>query len=159
MSLTCPALTCPALTGQTVRMATDTPGPDTSALDAAKYVALTTFRRNGDAVVSPVWTVRHGDGWACTTGSDSGKVKRLRHTARVELAPCDMRGAVAADAPRFSGTARVVVDPSEYATIRKAVAKKYGLMSALLTAWSKVAGLFGSKAAEGAVAWTAEGPA
>ena len=46
-----------------------------------------------------------------------------------------------------------------HAQIRSAVAKKYGLMSALLTAWSKVAGLFGSKAAEGAVAWTVEGPA
>ena len=132
---------------------------DTSALDDAKYVALTTFRRNGDAVVSPVWTVRHGDGWACTTGSDSGKVKRLRHTSRVELAPCDMRGNVADDAPRFAGTGRVVTDPAEYAQVRKAVAKKYGLMSALLTVWSKVAGLFGSKAAEGAVAWTVEGPA
>jgi len=140
---------------QTVRMATT----DTSALDDAKYVALTTFRRSGDAVVSPVWTVRHGDGWACTTGSESGKVKRLRHTGRVELAPCDMRGNVAANAPRFAGTARVVADPGEYDQVRRAVAKKYGLMSALLTAWSKVAGLFGSKAAEGAVAWTVDGPA
>jgi hypothetical protein len=132
---------------------------DTSALDDAKYVALTTFRRNGDAVVSPVWIVRHGDGWACTTGSDSGKVKRLRHTSRVELSPCDMKGGVAAGAPRFVGTGRVVTDPAEYAQVRKAVAKKYGLMSALLTVWAKVAGLFGSKAAEGAVAWTVEGPA
>lgn len=132
---------------------------DTSTLDDAKYVALTTFRRSGDPVTTAVWTVRHGDGWACTTGSESGKVKRLRHTARVELAPCDMRGNVAAGAPRFTGTARVVEDPAEYDTVRRAVAKKYGVVSALLTAWSKLAGLFGTKAAEGAVAWTVDGPA
>ena len=34
--------------------------PDTSALDAAKYVALTTFRRSGDPVTTAVWSVRHG---------------------------------------------------------------------------------------------------
>lgn len=130
--------------------------PDTAPLDAAKYVALTTFRRNGDPVTTAVWTVRHGDGWACTTGSASGKVKRIRATGRVEVAPCDVRGNVAAGAPRFAGTGRVVAEPAEYRSVRSAVLRKYWVLGPLLVGWSKVTGLFGSTAAEGAVAWTVE---
>jgi len=132
---------------------------DTSALDAAKYVALTTFRRNGDAVVTPVWTVRHDDGWACTTGPESFKVKRLRNNPRIEVAPCDVRGKVAADAPRFVGTGRVVTDRPEFVQINRAVTKKYRVFSTLMDVWDKVAGLFRTRDTEGAVAWTVEGPA
>lgn len=140
---------------QTVRMATT----DTSALDDAKYVALTTFRRNGDPVVTPVWTVPHGDGWACTTGPESFKVKRLRNDPRIEVAPCDVRGRVAAGAPRFAGAGRVVTDRDEFLQINRAVSKKYRVFSTLMDAWEKVAGLFRTRATEGAVAWTVDGPA
>lgn len=140
---------------------TDAPRPsgppvDATALDRSKYVALTTFRRNGEPVTTPVWSVRHGDGWACTTGADSGKVKRLRAGARIEVAPCDVRGGVAPGAPRFTGTGRVVTDPTEHRAVRSAVLRKYRVLAPLLVGWSKVTGLFGSTAAEGAVAWTVD---
>lgn len=129
---------------------------DTSPLDDAKYVALTTFRRDGRPVATPVWVVRHGDGWACTTGSDSGKVKRLRHTPTIELVPCDMRGRVTEGAPRFRGTGRVADDPAEYRQVRSAVLRKYRVLAPLMLAWAKVSGVFGSSAAESAVAWTVD---
>ncbi len=131
---------------------------DTSTLDAAKYVALTTFRRNGDPVATPVWTVQHMDGWACTTGPESGKVRRLRHTARIEVAPCDFQGRVADGAPRFIGTGRVVTDRAEFSKISKAVSKKYWFLSTAMYLWEKVAGLFRRRGTEGAIAWTVEGP-
>lgn len=129
-------------------------GIDTSPLYDAKYVALTTFRRDGRAVPAPVWVVRHGDGWACTTGADSGKVKRLGHTPTIEVVPCDVRGRVAEGAPRFRGTGRVVTDEAEYRQVRAAVVRKYRVLGPLLNAWSKVSGLFGSRSAETAVAWS-----
>lgn len=132
--------------------------PDTSALDAAKYVALTTFRRNGDPVTTPIWNVQHMDGWACTTGPESGKVKRLRHTARIEVAPCDFQGRVADDAPGFLGTGRVVTDRAEFSKISKAVSKKYWILSTAMDLWEKVAGVLRKRETEGAVAWTVEGP-
>ena len=125
-----------------------------TTFDRAKYVSLTTFRRDGTPVATPVWVVRHDDGWACTTGSTSGKVKRLRHTSRVEVAPCDARGRVADDAARSAGTGRVVTDDGEYRRIRSAVLRKYWLLGPALVAWGAIGRVLGRHAAEGAVAWT-----
>ncbi|MFU8850932.1 PPOX class F420-dependent oxidoreductase [Micromonospora sp. SL1-18] len=61
-------------------------------LAAEKYVLLTTFRRDGRAVPTPVWAVRDGDALAVWTASDTGKVKRIRRNGRVTVAPCDVRG-------------------------------------------------------------------
>ena len=72
-----------------------------------RFVSLTTFRRTGQAVSTPVWVVRDGDALLVTTPADSGKVKRLRHTPRVELRPCSRTGKVAAGAPVRTGTARI----------------------------------------------------
>lgn len=135
------------------------PVSDLRPFDDTRYVALTTFRRSGEPVTTPVWVVGHDDGYACTTGADSGKVKRLRHTARVELAVCDVRGRVAEGTPRFVGTARVVDDPAEYGRVRAAVGRRYGLQFRLLEVWSSIGRLFGRAAAESAVAWRVDGPA
>ncbi|MEU8419813.1 PPOX class F420-dependent oxidoreductase [Micromonospora sp. NPDC048835] len=61
-------------------------------LSAEKYILLTTFRRDGRAVPTPVWAVRDGEALAVWTRADSGKVKRIRHTGDVTVAPCDVRG-------------------------------------------------------------------
>lgn len=61
-------------------------------LSAEKYILLTTFRKDGRAVPTPVWAVRDGEALAVWTGADSGKVKRIRHNGEVTVAPCDVRG-------------------------------------------------------------------
>ncbi|MFI5926641.1 PPOX class F420-dependent oxidoreductase [Micromonospora sp. NPDC051543] len=61
-------------------------------LSAEKYILLTTFRKDGRAVPTPVWAVRDGDALAVWTRADSGKVKRIRHNGEVTVAPCDVRG-------------------------------------------------------------------
>ncbi|MFE9206083.1 MULTISPECIES: PPOX class F420-dependent oxidoreductase [unclassified Micromonospora] len=65
---------------------------DLDRLAAEKYVLLTTFRKDGRGVATPVWAVRDGDALAVWTASDSGKVKRIRRDGRVTVAPCDVRG-------------------------------------------------------------------
>ena len=63
------------------------------SLENEKYVLLTTFRRDGRAVSTPVWLVQMPDGeFGFSTGSESGKAKRLRHTPRVTLQGCDRSG-------------------------------------------------------------------
>jgi len=130
--------------------------PDTSPLNSAKYVSLTTFRRDGTPVPTVVGTIQHDSGWACTTGADSGKVKRLRHTSRIEVAPSDARGTIKDDAPRFGGTGRIVTDPSEFGRVRSAYVRKYMLLALPLLAWRKVAKLFGSTTVQGAIAWSVD---
>ncbi|MFB9903237.1 PPOX class F420-dependent oxidoreductase [Allokutzneria oryzae] len=65
---------------------------DVDRLSSGKYVLLTTFRRDGTPVPTPVWVMRDGDELVVWTPVDSGKVKRIRNNDTVELAPCDVRG-------------------------------------------------------------------
>lgn len=98
----------------------------TALLGAAQYVELTTFRRNGVPVSTPVWIAPDGDDLLIVTLDDTGKTKRLAHTARGELRPCDMRGRVAPDASRYAARARVERGAPAVARVKKAVGAKYG---------------------------------
>ncbi|MBE2317191.1 PPOX class F420-dependent oxidoreductase [Solirubrobacter sp. CPCC 204708] len=75
------------------------------------FVSLTTFRRSGEGVSTPVWVIADpdGDGVVVMTPHDSGKVKRVRRDPRVTLRPCGRFGGVDDDAPVVEGTARVGV--------------------------------------------------
>ncbi len=97
------------------------------ALGEQSFVSLTTYRRSGEPVPTPVWLARSGGDLVVTTTPDSGKVKRLRRDARVTLRPCDRRGTVADGAPTVAGTAVVLSDPAEVQRHRQALRDKYGL--------------------------------
>ncbi|HSK58696.1 MAG TPA: pyridoxamine 5'-phosphate oxidase family protein [Actinomycetospora sp.] len=59
--------------------------PDLAALGDESFVSLTTSRRTGDAVATPVWVARDdaADGTlVVTTPASSGKVERLRRDPR-----------------------------------------------------------------------------
>ena len=119
-------------------------------LATAKYVSLTTFRRNGTPVATPVWFAPALDDpavFTVITLDDTGKTKRLAHTEAVEVRACDMRGRVAADTPTFGGTARVVRDPAGVASVRRAVVAKYGLPARLSDLTDKVGAKVGLKRA------------
>lgn len=90
-----------------------------------RYMAITTFRRNGEPVVTPVWVADLGDATVgFTTPAASGKVRRLAHTADVVVSPCSMRGVVACGAPQWHGTATVVTG-ADHARVRAAIARRY----------------------------------
>lgn len=96
-------------------------GAIAAVLGRAEYVLLTTFRRDGRSVATPVWLAPDGDRFVLVTGSAAGKVKRLRHTGRVLLAPCTSRGRrLGVD---VEATARVV-DLDD--RVRGALLAKYG---------------------------------
>ncbi|CAN5477368.1 PPOX class F420-dependent oxidoreductase [soil metagenome] len=78
-----------------------------SALGDEHFVSLTTFRKSGEAVSTPVWIARDGDDLVVTTPAMSGKVKRLRNSPRVELRPCDRMGKVKDGAPVVAGNAAI----------------------------------------------------
>lgn len=93
-------------------------------LRRGRYVSLTTFRKNGTGVATPVWYAVEGSRLYVWTRSDSWKVKRLRHDPRVEVAVCDVRGNVAEGAGRFTGTGRLVAG-EELVRIRRLLSRKY----------------------------------
>ena len=71
-----------------------------------KYISLTTFRKNGVAVATPVWFGEDGDKLYVMTRSDMGKAKRIRNNPRVRVAPCTSRGKVTG--PEFEASARIL---------------------------------------------------
>ncbi|RFU86535.1 PPOX class F420-dependent oxidoreductase [Streptomyces triticagri] len=94
-------------------------------LGRARYVSLTTYRRNGTAVPTPVWAAPDGGELLVISKNDAGKVKRLRNDGRVEVVVCDLRGRIEEGAVRAQGTARLL-DDAELPRVRKALARKYG---------------------------------
>lgn len=101
-------------------------------LGSAKYVRFTTYKRSGEAVHSAVWIAPLGDSHLCfTTGGDSGKVKRLRHTPRVTLQACDVRGRVLEGSSPIEASARVVTD-DDYRPVAAAIRHKYGWQFVLI---------------------------
>ena len=64
------------------------------AIAGQKYISLTTFRKNGVGVSTPVWFGEDGDKLYVMTRSDMGKAKRIRNNPRVRVAPCTIRGKV-----------------------------------------------------------------
>ena len=95
-------------------------------LSPAKFIAVETFRKNGDAVKTPVWFTTEGDTYHCWTGADSGKVKRIRNNPEVRLAICDSRGTLESD--WVSARAQILDNPSDVKAQTGRMAKKYGIM-------------------------------
>jgi PPOX class probable F420-dependent enzyme len=89
-------------------------------------IALTTFRKTGEAVTTPVWFAESLGTIYVETHADAGKLKRLRHTARVTLAACTYSGKVTGSVS--AGSARILTEPQESKEALAALAKKYGFM-------------------------------
>lgn len=97
-------------------------------LAAEKYILLTTFRRDGRAVSTAVWSVRDGDSLFVWTVADSGKVKRIRNRGEVTVAPCSFRGTPSGE----SVPARAcLVDAADSERVRGLIGRKYGILGRL----------------------------
>lgn len=102
-----------------------TPNPDYVSLGNADFISLTTFRKSGEAVSTPVWIGRDGDALIVTTPDDTGKVKRLRNNARVEMRPSTRMGKVADDAVTVTGYAQIIAGAAGMAPLEQIIRKKY----------------------------------
>jgi uncharacterized protein len=63
----------------------------TGAFDG-KYLSLTSFKRDGTGVATPVWFVSDNGSLLVETDADSYKAKRIRRDPHVRIALCDSRG-------------------------------------------------------------------
>ncbi len=97
-----------------------TPIPTT--IVGQKYISLTTFRKNGAAVPTPVWFGEEADRLYVMTRSDMGKTKRIRNNPQVRVAPCTIRGKVTG--PEFPALARIL-PPQNHAQARQTINRKY----------------------------------
>ncbi|GII56554.1 PPOX class F420-dependent oxidoreductase [Planotetraspora thailandica] len=103
-----------------------------------RHISLTTFRRNGRAVPTPVGFVVDGDELFVLTARDSGKVKRIRNNTSVVVAPCDGRGRIAEGAPSAEATARLL-DETQTARVRRLMSRRYPA-ARLVFWWNRLRG-------------------
>jgi PPOX class probable F420-dependent enzyme len=98
------------------------PSPIPAAIHGQKYISLTTFRKNGQVVATPVWFGEEDNKLFVMTRSISGKYKRIRNNPQVRVAPCTIRGVVTG--PEFAATARML-RVEDHARARRAIDRKY----------------------------------
>jgi len=104
-------------------------------LGAGKYLLLTSYRKNGTTVATPVWVVRDGDTLGVWTVADSWKVKRIRHRADVLVGPCDVRGNPTGD--QMPATA-AIADQQTADRYRGLIARKYGVVGRFVLLGSRL---------------------
>ena len=92
-------------------------------LEDEANVCLTTFRRDGTPVDTPVWVVGRQGRLYLNTAAGSFKVKRIRANPAIRLAPCSMRGTVTG--AWHSGKARIVNEAAVVEPVRRAFRAKY----------------------------------
>jgi uncharacterized protein len=90
------------------------------------YVSLTTYRKDGTAVATPVWFVVNGPELLVISNADAWKVKRIRNNSHVMVTVCDFRGRVAPGAASAEGTARLL-DEAGTGAGRALLARKYAM--------------------------------
>ena len=65
---------------------------EVARIGSSRYIRLTTFKKDGTAMPTPVWVVDDGERVYVTTLESAGKLKRIRNSGRVLVAPSDWRG-------------------------------------------------------------------
>ncbi|SFK81332.1 hypothetical protein SAMN05421835_13540 [Amycolatopsis sacchari] len=107
-------------------------------LMAEKYVLITTYRKDGTPVATPVWAAPYHGELAVWTERKSGKVKRIRRDGMVRVQACDLRGR-RTHGPEFTGRARLL-DEAGTEHVRHAIARKYGVVGRVSMFFSRLRG-------------------
>jgi PPOX class probable F420-dependent enzyme len=121
---------------------------DRTAVLTAQYVALTTYRRDGTPVTTPVWAAAEGDSLYLFSNAKAGKVKRLRNSSRAAIAPCTATGKVTGaqlPAEAFNLTS------DQMPKVWKLLTKKYGIAARLFVAFDRVRALLRMQPSAGIV--------
>lgn len=105
-----------------------------------RYIALTTYRRDGRPVTTPVWAAPLNGNLYVVTARSTGKVRRLRATDRVRFAPSNMNGRRILGA-WHEGSGRVVEDEQRRGEALAVLQRKYGWQMSLAMLINRLRGL------------------
>jgi hypothetical protein len=105
--------------------------PIPKEIQGQKYICLTTFRKSGVGVGTPVWFAERDDRLYVKTRIESGKSKRIRNNPNVRVAPSTIRGKIIG--PEFAGRARILA-PEQSGPAKEAINRKY--LFARLSLWN-----------------------
>lgn len=103
---------------------------ETCSLDGQSFVCLTTFKKSGEPVDTPMWFVLDSGKVLMTTRGNSFKVRRIRNNPRVRLAASNAAGRPRG--PFLNGSARIVEEPERRQQAVAALNRKYGIKKRLI---------------------------
>jgi PPOX class probable F420-dependent enzyme len=101
--------------------------PAKTLIGDERFVALTTFRKSGTPVATTVWVATDGDSLLVLTPDGSGKVKRVRNNAAVQLRPSSRRGKVDDGAVTVHGNAQIINAAADVERGKAIFRDKYGI--------------------------------
>jgi PPOX class probable F420-dependent enzyme len=102
-----------------------------------QYLNLESYRKNGQAVRTPLWFAEGDGALYFYTVADSYKVKRIRNNPRVRVAPCDARGKLKGD--WVEATAQQL-EGADAQRADELLNRKYGLLKRVLNFLGKLRG-------------------
>ena len=104
-----------------------------------KYISLETYKKDDQAVRTPVWFIIKDNAIIIVTRDQTGKIKRLRNNQRVKLAVCSIKGKILG--PWMPGTAEIL-DKAKTADAVRLRGKKYGFLAKIASVFSGTKGDF-----------------
>jgi uncharacterized protein len=103
----------------------------------SEYIQLTTFTKDGRPKPTAIWAAPDGDRLVVITQEKSWKVKRIRNTPRVTIAPCDRSGNPNGEAVE---AVAAILDKSANGATYDAIGKRYGVLGKTFSVFSKLRG-------------------
>ncbi|MBK8030519.1 MAG: PPOX class F420-dependent oxidoreductase [Chloroflexi bacterium] len=107
------------------------------SLSGQAFMCLTTFRKSGEPVPTPVWFAGDTKKVYVMTQANAGKVKRIRNNAQVEVAPCTSRGDLLGAA--VEAMARIL-PPDQVSEAKAALTQKYGWQKRIFDLMNRMRG-------------------
>lgn len=95
-------------------------------IESEKYIAVETYKKNGNIVRTPVWFTIKDNQIFVVTRDQTGKVKRLKNNTQVKIATCTIKGDI--KGKWVSGIAEIL-DEGKTKDAVKRRDKKYGFFS------------------------------
>jgi PPOX class probable F420-dependent enzyme len=97
---------------------------DLDALFPGRYLSVTSFRRDGMGVATPVWFVSDGSRLFALTDAHSAKVRRIRRDPQVLVAPCRANGKLLRSEP-LVGHAEVMTATEDLERVQELLMDRY----------------------------------
>ena len=107
----------------TIERPVERPQADLAALFPGRYLSVTSFKRDGTGVATPVWFVSDGRRLLALTDLHSWKIRRIRHDPRVLVAPCGPSGKLRGEP--VEARAEVLTATADLERVQKLLMQRY----------------------------------
>jgi uncharacterized protein len=110
---------------QTIERPAQRPAADLGALFPGRYLSVTSFKRDGTGVATPVWFVSDGRRLFALTDLHSAKIRRIRRNPHVLIASCRADGKLRSEP--VPARAEVLTAAPKLERVQKLLIERYKL--------------------------------